>query len=80
MAFHVRDPETDELVRRLASEKGVGLTQAVKPAVRHELERATTKKPMLERIREIQAEVARWPDTGLKADTAFFDELSGDED
>jgi antitoxin VapB len=80
MAFHVRDPETDEMVRRLASEKGVGLTEAVKLAVRHELERNTAKKPMLERIRKIQAEVARWPDTGLKADKAFFDELSGDED
>lgn len=35
---------------------------------------------MRERIRGLQAEVARYPETGLKADKAFFDELSGDED
>jgi len=80
MAFHVRDPETDALVRRLARQKGVGLTEAIKVAVREKIERDKKAKPMLERIRVIQDEVASWPDTGLKADKAFFDELSGDED
>ncbi len=80
MAFHVRDPETDALVRRLARQKGVGLTEAIKVAVREKIERDRKAKPMLERIRAIQDEVASWPETGLKADKAFFDELSGDED
>lgn len=79
MPFHVRDPETDTLVRQLAQERGVGLTEAVKLAVRNELER-DPKAAMLQKIRAIQDEVARWPRSGLKADKAFFDELSGDED
>jgi antitoxin VapB len=44
------------------------------------LQREQATKPMLERIREIQADLARHPCTGLKADKAFFDELSGDDD
>jgi antitoxin VapB len=78
MAFHVRDPETDALVRKLARQKGVGITQAVKLAVDAELRREE-RPPLRERIRAIQDEVRSWPDTGLKADKAFFDELSGDD-
>ena len=37
MVFYIRDEETDGLVRQLARRKGVGLTEAVKLAVRHEL-------------------------------------------
>ena len=33
MAFHVRDPETDALVREYAEEKRVGITDAIKLAV-----------------------------------------------
>ena len=80
MAFHVRDPETDALVRRLARQKGVGITEAVKLAVDAELRREAAEKPPLrDRIRAIQDEVQSWPCTGLKADKAFFDELSGDD-
>mgnify|MGYP001180878750 CR=1 FL=1 len=78
MAFHVRDPETDTLVRRLAKEEGVGLTEAVKIAVREKLEARKNAVPLEERVRAIQDEVARYPRTGLKADKAFFDSLSGD--
>jgi antitoxin VapB len=78
MAFHVRDPETDTLVRRLAKEEGVGLTEAVKIAVREKLEARKNAVPLEERVRAIQEEVARYPRTGLKADKAFFDSLSGE--
>jgi antitoxin VapB len=79
MAFHVRDPETDSLVRELALKRGLGLTEAIKLAVTSalradELDRETR----LAKMREIQDRIAAWPKTGLKADKAFFDELSGD--
>ena len=80
MAFHVRDPEADALVRALARDSGLGITEAIKVAVLEKIERDRQAKPMLERIQEIQDEIARWPRTGLKADKAFFDELSGDPD
>lgn len=81
MAFHVRDKETDALVRRLAVERGVGLTEAIKLAVGNELQRKVDEKTaFMTMIRGFQEEVASWGETGLKADKAFFDELSGDED
>ena len=77
MAFHVRDPETDTLVRQLARKRGVGLTEAVKLAVGAELERIAAEPSVLEKIRALQAEIAKRPHSGLKADKAFFDDLSG---
>lgn len=79
MAFHVRDQETDTLVRELARKRGVGLTEAVKQAVRSELDRKEGEVARkLAAMKAISDEVASWPRTGLKADKAFFDELSGD--
>ena len=79
MAFHVRDKATDALVRKLADQRGVGLTEAVRLAVEAELGRKHAEvEERLRRMRAISDEVAKWPRTGLKADKAFFDEMSGD--
>jgi antitoxin VapB len=77
MPFHVRDAETDTLVRKLARAKGLGLTEAVKLAVRNELQRAAEETPLRERLRKIAAQLADYPRTGKRADKEFFDELSG---
>jgi antitoxin VapB len=50
MAFLVRDRETDTLVRELARKRGVGLTEAVRLAVQHELERDEAAILLRERI------------------------------
>jgi antitoxin VapB len=78
MAFHVRDGETDALVRELARREGVGLTEAVKLAVREKLQSGEKQVPLRERLKKIADEIAKYPDTGLKVDKEFFDELSGD--
>lgn len=79
MAFHVRDKATDTLVRKLADQRGVGLTEAVRLAVSAELRRKDAElEEKLRRMREISDEVAQRPKTGSKADKAFFDEMSGD--
>ncbi len=81
MAFHVRDPETDTLVRELALKRGIGITDAIKLAVSAELARqANTIEARRAAIREIQADIAARGRTGFKADKAFFDWLSGEED
>jgi antitoxin VapB len=77
MAFHVRDKETDKLVRALARRKGVGLTEAVRLAVSNELASAQDQPSLRERLRAIAKDIATYPDTGLKSDKAFYDELSG---
>jgi antitoxin VapB len=80
MAIHVRDPETDALVRRLARRKGLGLTETIRDAVRNELDREEEKLSLWERTADLRAEIKSWPSTGRKADKAFFDSLSGEED
>jgi len=78
MPFHIRDAEADELVRELARRRQIGLTEAVKLAVRNELRREDEAVPLRERLRPLQDRVAARPPTGLEADKAFFDDLSGD--
>ncbi len=81
MTFYIRDPSTDQAVRKLAKLKGTTLTEAVRSAVEEALQRAAAKsEPSLaERIRPIQEKFAALPKSGLKADKAFYDWLSGEE-
>ena len=80
MAIHVRDHETDALVRELARRKGLGLTETIREAVRKELDHEEQKLSLWERTADIRAEIKSWPATGLKADKAFYDWLSGEEE
>ncbi len=78
MPFHVRNPKTDRLVRQLARKKKIGITEAIEVAVTNELKRDNEKLPLRIRLKKITDEIAKYPDTGEKADKAFFDELSGE--
>ena len=79
MAIHLRDVETDKVVRKLAAVLGVGLTEAIRISATNELKRVEgAVAPRRERIAQIQARLKLFKPTGLKADKAFFDELSGD--
>lgn len=79
MAIHLREPSTDEAVRKLASRLGVSLTEAIRMAAVNELARTEGRtKTLAARIGRIQKRVAGFAATGAVADKAFFDELSGD--
>jgi antitoxin VapB len=77
MAFHIRDEETDALVRELARKEKTGLKDAVKGAVRDKLKALSARPSLHDRLSEIAKEIARAPRTGKKADKKFFDDLSG---
>lgn len=79
MAFSIKDKATDEAVRRLAKFKNTSLTEAIREAVVHEYERARQEAPLHERLARVFEEYRSYPKTGLAADKAFFDDLSGDE-
>ena len=80
MAFHIKNPETDRLARRVAALKKVGLTEAVHDALQKELEREVQKPSLV----EISASFARKlralgdPSKRLPADKAFIDSLYED--
>lgn len=78
MPLSIRDELTDSLVRKFAARKKIGLTEAVRLAVENELRRADEALPLRERLRPLQDRIAARPATGLEADKAFYDELSGD--
>lgn len=81
MAFHVRDPQTDSAVRRLAKPKRKTLTATIREAVEHEYERECEQTPFREHVRAVQERFrALGEPTGLAADKAFYDELSGEDE
>jgi antitoxin VapB len=77
MAFHIKNPETDALARKVASIKKTGLTEAVHVAFVHELEREKAKPSLvevgLEFVRDLRARGN--PARGKPADRAFRDSL-----
>jgi antitoxin VapB len=79
MAFYVRNPATDQAIRRLAKLEGKTLTDTIREAVVNETGRERARFPLRDRIAAIQDDVAALARPGGKpADKAFFDDLSGD--
>ncbi len=73
MPLHIKDPAATAVVRRLAAERNVSLTEAVREACAEALDRDARAKPIAERVAPILARLDALPDTGGKADKAFFD-------
>jgi len=78
MALNIRSRKVNELAGELAAKRHVTKTEAVRIALENELRRSEDKVPLQEKIKQLQERVAAYPDTGLEADKAFFDELSGE--
>jgi antitoxin VapB len=78
MPLNIRSEVVNQLAERLAARKRVNKTDAVRTALENELHRLDEAVPLRERLRPLQERVLRRPTTGLEADKAFYDELSGD--
>ena len=78
MPLNIRDEKVNALAGELAARKHISKTDAVKLALQNELRRENEKLPLRERLRPLQQQVKALPETGLEADKAFFDALSGD--
>jgi len=76
--LQIRNKRVVELATTLAERGRVTKTEAVRRALENELARIDGGKTLTERIKPIQDRIASRPSTGLEADKAFFDELSGD--
>lgn len=87
MAFHVRDPKTDALVRELARQRGIGITEAIREVVEEALAtsdndaaRRRRAGELRKRLQPLFDEIGAMPKTGFVADKRFYDELWGQED
>jgi len=76
--LNIRNEAVNQLAEKLAARKHTSKTDAVKTALENELHRLDEAVPLRERLRPLQDRVLRRPATGLEADKAFYDELSGE--
>jgi antitoxin VapB len=77
MSLNIRSEVVNQLAERLAARKRVNKTDAVRMALESELRRLDEAVPLRDRLRPLQERVSSRPSTGLEADKAFYDELSG---
>lgn len=81
MPLYVKDPEVDRMADRLAKRRNVSKTEAVRLALRRELEREEASPTLVETgvdfVRALHARAR--PTTGTPADKAFIDSLYGDD-
>jgi antitoxin VapB len=76
--IQIRNERIVQLAAKLAAIRHCTKTEAVRQALENELARIESEKTLAERLRPIQDRIATRPATGLEADKAFFDELSGE--
>lgn len=85
MVIHVKDAETDKLVRQLASARGIGITEAIREAAKEALAshaaglEQVDEVPLRERLGPLLDRLDRLPRPNLATDKKFFDDLWGDE-
>lgn len=77
MPLNIRSEVVNQLADRLAARKHMNKTDAVRTALENELRRLDEAVPLRDRLRPLQDRVLSRPATGLEADKAFYDELSG---
>ena len=78
MPLNIRSEAVNQLAEALAARMATNKTDAVARALRNELQRLDDAIPLRERLRPLQNRVLSRPATGLEADKAFYDDLSGD--
>lgn len=77
MPLNIRSEEVNQLADKLASVAKVSKTEAVRMALSNELQRRDVSlAEFLERLRPLQERLNAVPDTGRKADKAFYDSLN----
>lgn len=81
MALYIKDRDVDALATELAAAKKMNKTEAVREALKRELERERSKPSMADVAaqfcRELRARAQ--PRRGRAADKSFYDELSGSD-
>jgi antitoxin VapB len=77
MPLNIRNEVVNQLAERLAFRKRMNKTDAVRIALENELRRLDAAVPLRDRLRPLRERVLSRPATGLDADKAFYDELSG---
>jgi antitoxin VapB len=78
MPLNIRSEQVNRLAEKRAARMHINKTEAVKLTLENELRRLDEAVPLRERRRLLQRQVLARPATGLEANKAFYDDLSGD--
>lgn len=78
MGLSIKNPDVERLARILARQTGLSVTQAIHDALREKLERDQVHPRLAELVKPVQQRIAGYGRTGMIADKAFYDELSGE--
>jgi antitoxin VapB len=78
--LQIRNQRVVQLAEKLAAIRRSTKTEAVRQALENELARIEGAQTLEERLRPIQDRIARRPATGLEANKAFYDDLSGEDE
>lgn len=76
MPLNIRSEDVNQLAEILARRMRLSKTEAVKLALKNELNRQEQRVPLRERLRPLQERIRKRPATGLQADKRFYDDLS----
>ena len=77
-SLYVKDTEANAMAEKLAKQRGLTKTAAVKLALRHELERdAADSRPLREKMLDFWERHPLPDKLGPVPDKAFYDDLSG---
>jgi antitoxin VapB len=75
--LNIRSEQVNRLAETLASRTRQTKTDALRQALENELRRLDEAVPLRQRLRPLQDRILARPPTGLDADKAFYDDLSG---
>ncbi|MBL8583238.1 MAG: type II toxin-antitoxin system VapB family antitoxin [Rhizobiaceae bacterium] len=82
MVIHVKDAEVDSLVRQLADARGLGITAAIKEAVKEALANDSAGRidslSLEERLKPLLDRLDKLPRSTTATDKAFFDREWGE--
>jgi antitoxin VapB len=76
MPLNIRSDEVNARAEKLARQRHVTKTEAVRQALKEAVQRENDNAPFMERVKVIQSRFAAYPKTGLEADKAFYDSLN----
>jgi antitoxin VapB len=76
MPLNIRSEEVNALAEKLAAQRQLTKTEAVRQALKEAVQRENNNVPFMERIKIIQDRIAARGRSDLEADKAFYDSLN----
>ena len=78
MGLSIKNDEVEAMARQLARRHGTGVTEIIKRALIEKAERDAAEPSLWEKLQPLRDKLEKMGRTGLEADRAFYDELSGE--